>query len=129
MAISLCAVLLAVASTLSGFPNPGACPSVQAVPLEPVSEIQCKGECTIQGVYQDGRIYISDKLSPHKYYGRGVLVHELMHYMQDRAGMMPVTSCEARVALEKQAYHVQQLYLTLHGKKLAGGIYIRPCEE
>ncbi len=59
------------------------------------------------------RILLSSKIDWDSPYGRSVIVHELVHFIQYQRGMQDRVECLN--ALERDAYEVQALYMEAHG--------------
>lgn len=64
--------------------------------------------------HNDQSIYLSDKLDLTTAYGRSVLLHELVHYVQFKNYLYAASICHQ--ALEKPAYDLQNDYLVSQGK-------------
>ncbi len=114
----LVAALLSWAVLLTGDPEPAAPPSVEMVPHAFLEELACGAPCPIQGLYTYGAVvYLDDSLDPRSdLWARSVLLHELVHYVQETAGKYAgMDRCAAAVLRERQAYHVQNEYLARHG--------------
>ncbi|MCZ6803265.1 MAG: hypothetical protein O7D86_04845 [Proteobacteria bacterium] len=80
--------------------------------------------------YNDkGIIFLDDRLQGNTdAYTRSVVVHELVHYLQDISGEYDEIDCNLHVKREREAYSVQRQYLN----KIAGrfvAIYMKypPC--
>jgi hypothetical protein len=74
--------------------------------------------CTTRGFYTDG----SDTIVLHETHrdlgdvrARAILVHEIVHFLQDRSGKFGEKTCESWVAREHQAYRLQLLYMVHEG--------------
>lgn len=69
----------------------------------------------LEAVYDHDRqrILVSSRIEWDSPYGRSVLVHELVHFIQYQQGEHDQTACLN--ALEKDAYEVQALYMETHG--------------
>jgi len=63
--------------------------------------------------YEENRILLSDGLDLSTTKGKAVLVHELVHFLQYRAGDDRIAQCKNQ--LESLAYHVEAEYLEAHG--------------
>lgn len=59
------------------------------------------------------RILLSSKIDWNSPYGRSVIVHELVHFIQYQQGMQNRVECLN--ALERDAYEVQALYMETFG--------------
>lgn len=108
-------VLLSWAVHLSDYPMPAEAPEVEFMPHSFFVEQACGGkECTAVGWYNDNNvIYIDEKyLTVDDTFSHSLLVHELVHYLQHRSGGFDPLSCEESRAREREAYFVQNRYIT-----------------
>ena len=66
---------------------------------------------SLEAVYAADKttIYLGDKIDPRSTYGRSVLIHELIHFLQDKNNMHQRVACTN--ALEKDAYLIQSDYM------------------
>lgn len=101
--------LLLLASDLSGHPVPPMLPRVAVVPAAEMP-------CTCKGAYQGGTLWITAELDPAQPFARSVLVHELVHHLQEQAAGAPVGSV-ARMRFEREAVDVQNRYLAGQGSR------------
>lgn len=93
-------------------------PRVKLLPQETLEMIFTKGK-GLQGselhAFYDKRndtIYLPDTFDLHDPWQKGVLFHELMHYVQDQSG----AKFECSAAMEEETYPLQQKYLLeVHG--------------
>lgn len=116
---ALVAKLLLSASTLSGYAPPAAPPRVSVVTERELRAVGCSGQCSANGLYSPGRgILISDRLDPAAdVRARAVLLHEIVHYLQDLNGAFgDLPSCERYLAREREAYAVENRYLRRYGQ-------------
>jgi hypothetical protein len=58
------------------------------------------------------RILLNSKIDWHTPYGRSVIVHELVHFIQYQQGLHRQVNCLN--ALERDAYEIQALYMEMH---------------
>jgi hypothetical protein len=72
----------------------------------------------LQGLYNDNtrRIWLRTGLDVKTKRGEAVLVHELVHYLQDVNGTMAMAKCMA--ANERQAYSLEGIYRRSHGVRV-----------
>lgn len=116
--------LMAALHGLTGHPVPADAPRVEFVPQAGLAEMACGGPCGIRGWYGGERvIFLDDRLTPEEnFWDRGILVHELVHYMQEQAGAYGITpTCERWLKRERDAYDAQRRWLTENrpaGKRL-----------
>lgn len=80
----------------------------------------CAGKpCPAVGYYdkENQKIYFDNRYSAlEDKYAQGFLVHEIVHYLQDKNDQIPQDmSCDDRINLEKEAYQIQALFLVQHG--------------
>ncbi len=121
---ALVAGLLAWIGAHTTYAIPDENPAIAIVPHAYIEELACDKPCVALGVYPDGNvIYIDDALQTGtNVCARSVLLHELVHYLQDRDGRFlnldPVTRSYAR---EHEAYSLQKAYLSQFGRKVAFG--------
>ncbi|MEJ2157865.1 MAG: hypothetical protein P8X96_21250 [Desulfobacteraceae bacterium] len=68
----------------------------------------------LEAVYDHdrNRILVSGRINWDSPYGRSVIVHELVHFIQYRQGVQDQVACLN--ALEKDAYEAQALYMAAH---------------
>ena len=62
--------------------------------------------------HDQDRILVSARIDVNSPYGRSVLIHELVHFIQYRQGAQDQVNCLN--ALEKEAYETQALYMAAH---------------
>lgn len=81
----------------------------------------------------NGFITLSSELDLDDIFGQSVLLHELVHAAQKRAGLENEVVC--RNALERDAYTVQSIFLRRHGLKdqavtaLLMSLFMGMCDE
>ena len=110
----LVAELLIAVQGLSGHPGPAPPPTVVLVPHGELERAACTGPCDIYGWFPPGAtIYLDDRLDPAaSVWARGVLVHELVHYLQQESGAYGGrVDCAAWLRREQEAYRVQIRWL------------------
>jgi hypothetical protein len=118
--------LLALAALLGGYPVPDRPPVVSTVSRDDLMATACAGPCLARGAYVPGQgVLILRTLdidgNPRD---RSVLLHELVHYLQDRYGRFATEpACRRYIDREIEAYSVQDRYLSRYnmGINLAGG--------
>ena len=79
-------------------------------------EHACNGvekRCDAVGWYDNnGAIHLDERLKGNEDpYTRSLLVHEIVHYLQDISGKFDNESCEDYVYREREAYAIQRKYL------------------
>ncbi|MBI3527471.1 MAG: hypothetical protein HY067_05820 [Betaproteobacteria bacterium] len=95
-----------------------ATPEVIRVPHERIEAIVCNAKCAALAVYRPGEgIYLDEQLKPEtNLFDRSVLLHELVHYVQDMSDehgdMRP---CMRWYQREQEAYAIQKIFLFMTG--------------
>jgi hypothetical protein len=115
------AALLAWTVSNSGYPMPPGPPALEYRSRPNFAEAVCPPEalhCVPRAYYRDG----ARTIVLHEAYrglgnarARGLLVHEIVHYLQDLSGGWGDKSCETWVEREREAYRLQLLYLVSEG--------------
>lgn len=106
--------LLSWAVQLSGYEAPAEPPRLEYRLHDFFVEEVCGNrECRVVGWYNDqGVVYVDERL---RYsatsFARSLVVHELVHYLQDQSGRFDTFSCEDSRQREREAYSVQSTYL------------------
>jgi hypothetical protein len=115
----------------TGAPAPPTLPTVVKVPHDQLAQMACRAPCPVLGLYKDGVIYIDDALDPqHDSYHRSVVLHELVHYVQDVNGKFADESPCTRFNLrEREAYAVQNRYLVRVGQTPRAGFAVPFCHD
>ena len=72
---------------------------------------------TPRAYYGDGgnTVFLPEDFNRRRLTERGVLAHELVHYLQDLSGRWPEMTCVAWVVRESEAYRIQADYLVSEG--------------
>lgn len=110
----LIADLLYVVQAIAAYPNPARPPLVKFVSHVELQEMACEAACDIRGWYAGGStIYLDDGLDPeNSLWDRSILVHEMVHYLQDQAGAFgSLATCQRWLEREDEAYAVQHEWL------------------
>lgn len=110
----LLAKLLTMAMALTGYSGPAQPPAVEFVPHVELREMACEGPCNIRGWYAGGStIYLDDRLDlEDSLWDRGIVVHEMVHYLQEQSGAFGVApTCQRWLEREEEAYAVQRQWL------------------
>ena len=116
--------LLGWLGTHTNYTIPDQPPAVAFVPHAYLEELACGEKCPALGVYPDGNVvYIDDQLQMDtNVCARSVLLHELVHYLQDKNNRFLNLAPPIRSYMrEHEAYGVQQIYLGENGRKVAFG--------
>lgn len=99
-------------------------PAVALVPHGFIEDLACGTPCDVLGVYPDGNlVYIDQALEPRtNICARSVILHELVHYLQDRNHKYLNLSVVLRQHVrEMEAYAFQRMYLAENGIEVAYG--------
>jgi hypothetical protein len=108
--------LYAAITSIAGYPSPEIPPRVVALPKAALHKPICDKPCQIRAVYFSNLgVLLDDSLNLSKNeYHRSILLHELVHDAQERAGAFEVlpSGCQRRAASEDEAYQIQNRFLT-----------------
>jgi hypothetical protein len=124
--------LLGTASVLGGYPLPDQPPRVTVVPQTELASMTCGVGCLVKGAFIPGQgVFVVAELaidtSPSD---RSVLLHELVHYLQDvNQRYAAETPCDRFRDRELEAYHVQDEYLERYAlgvRQLAANLEFTP---
>ena len=111
----LIAVLLSWAASLSGYPYPDTRPAIEYREHDFFEQHACAEvkNCRVAAWYDnDGTIFLDTRLANlEDPIIRSVVVHELVHYLQDLSGEYKGGDCREQVRREQHAYAVQRTYL------------------
>ena len=116
--------LLEAIDQLSKYPRPKHPPAIQRVPRHVIEDRVCGRACGARAAYSAGvGILIDESMRPEtSLFDRSVLLHELVHYVQDLAGehggMEP---CRRWYYRELEAYAIQKRFLILVGSPVRVG--------
>jgi hypothetical protein len=126
--------LLGAVRHLSKYPRPETAPEIRRVARERIAELACPGPCGVRAIYLPGEgIFIDERMQPETdLFDRSVLLHELVHYVQDlaneRGDMEPCGRWHFR---ELEAYAIQKRFLLLSGSQKGVGYSgsTTPCDR
>ena len=110
--------LLATATVLGGYPSAAPPPQVTVIAQHELSTRVCGGACAVKGAFISGQgLFIIDGLEietdPQD---RSVLLHELVHYLQELNGRYAdEAACDRFRYRELEAYRLQDEYLSRYG--------------
>lgn len=87
------------------------------LPHAQLEAMVCKRPCNVLGFYREGEIYLDDRLHPESdLYDRSVLLHEMLHYLQDVNGAWGTdANCDRWYLREMEAYSTQRQFLSAGG--------------
>ena len=112
--------LLVVAQTLTGYGPPAEPPTVALISHGELEQAACDRPCEVYGWYPFGAtVYLDDRLDPLRdIRARAILLHELVHYLQNQHGAFADQPACVRWAMrEREAYLVQARWLAKHRVK------------
>lgn len=116
--------LLSAVKQLSKYRVPADPPEIYRVSQERLQELACTGKCAVLGTYRPGEgIYLDERLKPEtSLFDRSVLLHELVHYVQEVNGeLADMRPCERWYHREQEAYAIQKNFLILVGSPVRVG--------
>jgi len=93
-------------------------PNIYRVPHAELENYVCGTHCSIKAWYKpDDGIFLDDTLKPEtNLFHRSILLHEMVHYFQDRSGEYGnMDECERWFHRELDAYTIQNRYLGVIG--------------
>lgn len=87
--------------------------------------------CKVLGWYADrGVIHVHERLAEMRtLFASSLVVHEMVHYLQQASGRFAANDCEAFVQREIEAYAVQQAYYVAYGAMPNIQIHQYACPE
>ena len=119
---------------LSGYPQPATPPTVEFVSQEFFNEHACGGrQCRVWGwypntgknvvyVHEAARALVEDGSDPRSLLAASVIVHEFTHYLQAVNRGFARYECNGALALEREAYGVQNAYIVAYGRYMHVGL-------
>ena len=110
--------LVSALDQLSKYHRPVALPEVIRVSHERIEAMACKAKCGALAIYQPGAgIYLDERLKPETdLFDRSILLHELVHYVQDMSDEHgDVRPCMRWYQREQEAYAIQKIFLFMTG--------------
>jgi hypothetical protein len=117
-------VLLEAVHRLSKYALPDELPPVHRVSHAKIEQLACGKACAALAAYRPGEgIYLDEALQPESnVFARSVLLHELVHYVQDVSNeLVAVRPCERWYRREQEAYAIQKRFLALLGSQMRVG--------
>lgn len=131
----LFAVLMGWAATLSGVPIPAELPPVVIVEKAWLDRAACGGSPCKAMAWRsnEGVVYLDERLDPvNNLYHASIVVHEFRHELQAQSGAFKPSydRCLDAIDLERDAYAVQQAFLTAYGVYQPVGLsmHLSDCE-
>ena len=116
--------LLDAVHYLSKYALPESLPPVHRVSHAKIEQLACGKTCAALAAYRSGEgIYLDDTLIPESnIFARSVLLHELVHYVQDASNeLAEVRPCERWYRREQEAYAIQKRFLAILGSQMRVG--------
>lgn len=114
--------LVATAAVLGGYPSAAPPPLVTVIAQAELSARVCGGSCAVKGAFIPGQgVFVTSELeietNPQD---RSVLLHELVHYLQELNGRYAdENTCDRFRDRELEAYRLQDEYLSRYGLGLS----------
>jgi hypothetical protein len=106
--------LVSALDQLSKYHRPVALPEIIRVPHERIEAMVCKAKCGALAAYRPGEgIYLDERLKPETdLFDRSILLHELVHYLQDMSDALgDMKPCQRWYQREQEAYAIQKVFL------------------
>jgi hypothetical protein len=116
--------LLDAIDKLSKYPRPKTSPEIHRVARETIEALACVGRCGVRAIFHPGQgIFIDERMQPEtSLFDRSVLLHELVHYVQELANERgEMEPCKRWYFRELEAYAIQKQFLTLIGSPVRVG--------
>ena len=116
--------LFSALDQLSKYPRPATFPALYRIPHADLEQMVCGAPCAALAIYRPGEgIYLDEKLKPEtNLFDRSVLLHELVHYVQDLNNERGDTKpCMRWYYREQEAYAIQKNFLVIVGSPVRVG--------
>jgi hypothetical protein len=116
--------LLTALDQLSKYRRPPVLPALHRLPHAELQQRVCGKPCPALALYRPGEgIYLDDRLKPEtSIFDRSVLLHELVHYVQDLNNeYADMRACSRWYYREQQAYAIQKNFLIIVGSPVRVG--------
>lgn len=110
--------LLNAIDQLSKYRRAVAAPEIYRIPHEELARMVCGAPCPARAVFRTGEgIYLDNDLRPEtNLFDRSVLLHELVHYVQEMANEHgDLRPCMRWYNREREAYAIQKTFLMMIG--------------
>lgn len=119
----MAAGLLSWIHVQAGLPVPNDPPEIEFISHAEMEADVCRTSCDVLGFSPHGggtAIYLDSALDPEKNVcHRGILVHELVHYMQEKSGRFAGEPMQVQRHLrEMEALRIQNAYLSQYGRRI-----------
>lgn len=87
-------------------------PEIYSSSFNFLKSLVCQGinYCPVNAVYHNGKIYYRQDLDLNDIHTKSILVHEMIHHIQNKIGFKP-DNCDIWRRNEKEAYKLQGMYL------------------
>ncbi len=112
---ALVVVLLAWIHATGGYAVPDTAPRVEFVQPRLIADIMCDSQpkCPVLAMYLHGdTIFLDDRLDVHgNDYHASILLHELVHYLQQQSGRFTESDCDNWIKEEQEAFRIQAAWL------------------
>src|SRR5262249_47669073 len=112
---ALVVILLAWIHATTAYALPETAPRVEFVQPRLIADIMCDGEpkCPVLAMYLHGdTIFLDHRLDVQENeYHTSILVHELVHYVQQQSGRFREGDCDSWVKEEQEAFSIQAAWL------------------
>jgi hypothetical protein len=118
--------LFTVISSIHGYEMPETYPTVRQMPRIEIAMRVCGKDCAVSALYTSADGVMIDEAFDlqHDAFGQSVLVHELVHFLQDSAGTFAEYGpCRRQNEREREAYYIQYQYLDRIGRGTTSGLY------
>jgi hypothetical protein len=116
--------LLTALDQLSKYRRPSVLPPLHRLPHAELQQRICGKPCPALAMYRPGEgIYLDDRLRPEtSIFDRSVLLHELVHYVQDLNNEhADMRDCSRWYYREQEAYAIQKNFLVIVGSPVRVG--------
>lgn len=122
----LISTLFLMVRIIAGYPEPESHPQVLFMPQAEIAEAICGQPCPVRAAYvRDTGILFDDTFDlENDEFARSVLLHELVHVLQDRDGAFAdIPACLRQTVREREAYWAQQEYLYRKRQPVMAGLF------
>ena len=116
--------LLKAIDQLSRYRQAAGVPEIYRIPHEQLQQMVCGEPCAALATYRTGEgIYLDQNLKPETSpFDRSVLLHELVHYVQEMNGAHEdLKPCSRWYHREQEAYAIQKTFLMMVGSPIRVG--------